>query len=211
MWSLLRRSCTWSSRAGPKAAQHSNVEPSLDLFTKANEIEDGGGFDDFLSNPPCLILFGDNDNISLVAADDFDMAETLPSVEGIAVRQTRLAFCPTLDSLRLTGEKTIFCDIEDIYDGPPRKWTAAKDHTLATKHAFLRDCPLMGVTYYKLSGMAFLAPEVLMQQRMCKAMAKKIKEIFKIVVEERMPTLHQGIISQTDVESFRCAFLDGQS
>jgi len=65
----------------------------LGQFREANEIKDGTPFDDFLFNPACFIAFGDNDNISVVATDDFETVEKLPLVEGVAIRQTCLAFC----------------------------------------------------------------------------------------------------------------------
>jgi hypothetical protein len=180
----------------------------LEQFRKANKITDQTGFADFLFNPACFMAFGDSDNISIVATDDFEMAARLPLVEGVAVRQTCLAFCPTLDSLGLAGDKAIFCEIDDVCNGPPPKQAARGEPIVATKHPFLRHRPLIAVTYYKLNGMAVLGPGILMQQAVYKAMAKTVKEVLAILAKQTEAKLHRGIISQDDVRSFRCAFLD---
>ncbi len=155
----------------------------------------------FLYNPASFITFGNTDNISLVAIDDFDIAVYLTSNINIPVMQTTLAFCPTLRSLNIDKTKKPFlCEIDDVCNGnkePDKKYGIIK-------HQFLEDRPLVAFNYFRLSGLAVLGPGLLFLKEILLEMIKRIQSILKNIKPEK------DLVSKSDIESFRCLFLDPQ-
>lgn len=170
----------------------------------------------FLYNPVSFVTFGDTDSISVVVVDDFDPVVNLTSKSMIPIRQTCLAFCPTLESLKLksllidtdsTNPIPIFCDIRDLCT--PRNVETGQNQN-QRKQLSLFDSPLISVNYFKLNGMAVLGPGLLFQQAIYRAMAKKIVEVLKDLCIYAPEAEKKGFFSKSDVESFRCIFLDPQ-
>lgn len=167
--------------------------------------------DDFLFNPACFVGFGDTDNIAVVAMDDFDLSTRLISRVDLPIRQTCLAFSPKVASLGLN--KDIFCEIKDICntpldrdpdDGEEEAWKAKIQNLVAPRHSFLRERPLVAITYYKFNGMAVLGPGLLMQQAAYRALAEEVEKAIGEMTESDDKRIAGA------AASFKCALLDPQ-
>lgn len=181
----------------------------------------------YLYNPASFIAFGNNDNISVVLSDDFEFEQRLVMLSNVPARQTSLAFCPELESLGLKDKnfQDIFCEPSDICNGAPPVMPdnelqlveiESKGALQAPIHPFVEERPLVAVTYFKLNGMAVLGPGLLLQEAVYRVMAKKIRDAW--IYLERKTNLKRGtaktfftkIMSNQDVQSFQCAFLEPQ-
>lgn len=203
----------------------------LDKFKEVSRVAEKIDFGAFMYNPSCFVAFGDNNNVSFVAVDEFDAAARLSSLEDLPVRQTCLAFCPELKSLGLReGEnQNVFCELTDIYKWDDEQRDKANSqfpkilgqlyHEEFEKidvgepvdpSPFFEKRPLLAVTYFKLNGMAVLGPGLMMQEYVYKVMADRIKETLKELSENanNLTDILPG--GKHDIESFRCMFLDPQ-
>ena len=181
-----------------------------ELEGNLKKIGGGGNVKNYLYNPACFVAFGNNDNIAFVAMDDFDLPTRLASLVEVPVRQTCLAFCPKLESLGLAEKRNIFCEMSDICkDTPPPKLGRNKK-SIAPNHEFLKSRPLLAVTYYKLNGAAVLGPGLLMQEAAYKAMAERIEKTLIALAKQTRAGQLSEIMSEEDVKSLRCMFLDPQ-
>ena len=223
-----------------------NLEAFLEASKRSGRNKNASipPFEDFLFNPACFATFGNSDNAAIIPMDDFDLATKLTSLPELPVRQTSLAFCPTLKSLRITADiffeigtlckprkpqltddavarllspndngtkelqdRLTFGDIEERIGSLPKEdIDTLVQKTRAPALPFLKERPLVAVTYYKLNGMAVLGPGLLMQQAAYKAMAARIERTIRDLGESA-PANQQLC---TSVKSFRCAFLDPQ-
>jgi hypothetical protein len=204
----------------------------LNKFMQALDIGSEVDFGAFMYKPSCFMSFGDNDNIAFVAVDEFDAAARLSSLEDLRIRQTCLAFCPELKSLGLKNDEYegILCELADIYVRKTEEGEKPTSNNLmqllkmlygeqvdkidvgevVDPLAFFEKRPLMAVTYFKLSGMAILGPGLMMQEYVYKVMAEKIRDTLKELAahaDDFPDILPNGI---SDIESFRCMFLDPQ-
>jgi len=171
--------------------------------TKSGDEEEFG-YDDCLFNPICCVGFGDTDNLAVVAMDDFDLAMRLVSKPNLPIRQTCVAFSPTLESLGLEIGDDVFCTMEDICRvGIDHE--AALETITYPRHSFLNARPLVAVTYFKFNGTAVLGPGLQMQQAAYKAIVKQVKttisDIKGVVPSKKMARV---------AGSFRCVLLDPQ-
>lgn len=170
-------------------------------------------FDDFLYNPACFVALGDTDSIAILGVDEFEAASDLSSRVEVPVRQTCLAFCPELKSfLPKSGRRNgIFCELPDLYADPELALKqASKPDDIASCEHFLRDRPLLAVTYFKLNGTTALGPGLMMQEFAYKAMAERITKTLNLLrqtVDDHAKVITDGV---DDIESFRCMFLDPQ-
>ncbi len=174
-------------------------------------------FDDFLFNPACFVAFGNNDNIAFVAMDDFDLSTLLVSKIDLPIRQTCLAFCPKVASLGLNED--IFCEIKDICDTPldrdlddkgEQAWKAKIQNIAAARHAYLRQRPLIAVTYYKFNGMAVLGPGLLTQQAAYRAVAEEVEKTIGEIRELASSNDQDDKRIASAAAHFKCALLDPQ-
>ena len=210
-----------------------NLKTVLDKFKAVSGVRQKIDFGAFMYNPSCFVAFGNNDNVSFVAVDEFDAAARLCTLEDLPVRQTCFAFCPELSSLGLKNSsyQNIFCELTDIY-----KWEDEKRKKTNSKYPemlellfpkqgkfeeidvgdsvdpspFFKDRPLMGVTYFKLSGMAVLGPGLIMQEYIYKVMADRIKGTLEELKEKEDEFTDIIPGGKEDINSFRCMFLDPQ-
>lgn len=208
-----------------------NLNVVLDEFMKASNLHEKIDFGPFMYNPSCFVAFGDNDNVSFVAVDEFDAAARLSSLEDLPVRQTCLAFCPELESLGLKDNesKNIFCELTDIYkrNGEEIKQPMSDDIASfferfgeeveeidfgepADPSPFFEKRPLMAVTYFKLDGMAVLGPGLMIQEYVYKVMADRIKRTLKGLSDNAGNLTDILPSGKDDIDSFRCMFLDPQ-
>lgn len=166
-------------------------------------------FEPFLFNPACFVGFGDTDNIAFVAMDDFDLAMHLVSKPNLPIRQTCLAFSPTIESLGLETDDDIFYEIKDICSTPI-------DHGIdlqavkAPRHEYLRSRPLVAVTYFKFNGMAVLGPGLLMQEAALRAITKEVKAAIDEIKNLAAGDSPQDLELTKAAESFCCVLLDPQ-
>jgi len=170
-------------------------------------------FNDFLYNPACFVAFGDNDNIAILALDEFEHAARLSSLVDVPVRQTCLAFCPELKSLGLRAKKYkgIFCELDDIYLDPHLAINQLENpDAIASCEYFLAKRPLLAVTYFKLNGMTVLGPGLMTQEFSYKVMAERIRETREELLKKVENSPDSILYSDKDIESFRCVFLDPQ-
>jgi hypothetical protein len=191
------------------------LKNSADL-AKANGSE-SRPFESFLYNPACFVTFGINDCMAIVAIDDFDPAFRLASDPEIPVRQTCLAFCPRLDSLGLMNHDSAFVELHNVCNARlPEMAESRGESVSAPTLSFLEDRPLVAMTYFKLNGMAILGPGLLMQQAIYKVMADTIERTLERLDIETDLGQHSGnkhadiCMSNENVKSFRCSFLDPQ-
>lgn len=208
-----------------------HLKEIIDKFMEAIGLNYDIDFGAFMYNPCCFVAFGDNDNVSFVAVDEFDAAARLCSLEDLPIRQTCLAFCPELESLGLKeGEnQNIFCELSDIYeweDKARKKKNHVRSETLGRyfqekfeeidigeavdPSPFFKERPLMAVTYFKLSGMAVLGSGLMMQEYVYKVMADRIKKTLKELSKKANDLTDILPFGKDDVDSFRCMFLDPQ-
>jgi len=159
-------------------------------------------------NPLAYVGFGNADSISIVAIEDFEIIDRLASGSDLPVIQTTLAFCPTLVSLRESmgvGDMSFLVEMDEVCDGrPPTNTDSGAPGEFAEKG------PLLGVTYYKVSGMANLGPGLLFQQAIYKAMVRRMEWVLKELLKREAAGQYEGVMSDTDIRSFRCALLDPQ-
>ena len=194
-----------------------NLEGSLqdyrDICKLGEELDVASAFDPFLYNPAHFVAFGNSDNISIVAVDEFESAASLSSLEDVSVRQTCLAFCPELKSLGLgvAEYKDIFCDMREICQDPYLHFKhGSPEECLASPKEFFKKRPLVAVNYFKLNGMSVLGPGLFMQEYAYKVMARRIKDVLHDLSSnvEKFSDIFPGGLK--DIESFRCLFLDPQ-
>lgn len=167
----------------------------------------------FLYNPVSFVTFGDTDAISVVAIDDFDPTVHLTSQTTLPIRQTCLAFCPTIKSLGLesiranskdTDSPHVFCSIEHLCSPSARGISGKNDKPRIS----LAESPLFSVTYFKLNWGAVLGPGLLLQQAVYRAMASRISEALNQVRSQSL--VDRIVLEKGDLDTFRCIFLDPQ-
>ena len=150
-----------------------------------------------LFTPASFLTFGNSDNFSFVAIDDFDICVELVSDFKIPIQQTCIAFCPTLESLKI--KSSYFCEMEDINKG-----AFFSDKNNLYVHPFTIERPLVSVTYFRVSSAAVLGPALLFLEAVYGRMAR--------VIENTLREIPRGdeLIAQEDIDSFKCMFFDPQ-
>ena len=155
--------------------------------------------DSFLYQPASFVSFGGNtDNLSIIPIDDFDISVKLTTNLDIPIKQTNIAFCPTLDSIIPKRKQKYFCEISDICEEGKYKGEYG-----FPVHSFLKDKPLGVITYYRFSGLATLGSGLLFQESIMRTMAEII---FNTVDKLKTNELY----NEKSKEVFRCLFLDTQ-
>jgi len=193
----------------------SELEKMAVEFARLNEFYASDGkpprdqceLPNFLYNPASFVTFGTTDNLCLVAVDDFDLAVDLSLDSTLGLDQTTVAFCPKLSSLGLAiGPASCFAEMHELFNG---KLPDPSEKKLP-QHPFVEERPLVAVTYYRLGGLASIGPGILFQEAAYKAMADKITRAIDGLRGFTRSQDCADLLTQKDVDSFRCLFLDPQ-
>lgn len=161
--------------------------------------------DGFLYNPAGFVAFGNTDNVSIVAIDDFDVAPSLTVESALPISQNTLAVCPTLESMGVTNKtKSPFFDMKDLCKGYRSK-------SRTPRHPFVSERPLLAVTYFRTSAFASVGPGLALHHAALLAMRCCIEEAVKKLKESTdakdPEKVNDWEISWSDVNSFKCMFL----
>lgn len=114
---------------------------------------------------------------------------------------------PTDKSIKELEDQLTFGDIEKRVGKLPKEdIDTLVEKTKALRLPFLKERPLLAVTYYRLNGMAVLGPGLLIQQAAYKAMAERIERVIQKLGESASGNKELA----RSIKSFRCTFLDPQ-
>ena len=161
----------------------------------------------YLYAPASYSAVGDADDISIVLLDDFDAIHHLTSTASLKIENVSVGFCPRIADLGLEGTDDVFCELHELLDGDedPAAHLGGGDRAPGF-HGFQGNMPLLVITKFKMHGLVSVGEGLLTQQALFKAMAREVMAVMgRLKGGDYAPLLSEG-----DIESTRCCFLDMQ-
>ena len=185
-------------------------------FAKANGIQPEPAVSPYLFNPACYRPFGHADATVLVLLDDLDPVHHLTASAITTIEDVCLGFCPKLMSLGIETEDAPFCELHALFSSSPPipklcSGGGATDYEPAI-HDFQTTTPLLLFSKFKMDGLAVVGQSLLFQQALLRAMAREVRRIVNVLLEEvgDHDSIAAQLMTREDIQTLRCTFLDLQ-